>query len=126
MRTLIHAAGALLVGFAAAQGVGYAMDYVAARPKRTVLELPSDAERVVVLTRATCPYCRRLVAWLEANRVRYTAYEVTDSADGVRLFAAIGERSVPVTIVDGRRIVGFRPAVLAEMIGLEHPVDPAR
>src|SRR5688572_8610295 len=109
MRTFLSIAGAVLLGFAAAKSVGYATEFFESLPKRTTVGLPADAERVIVLTRDTCPYCKRLIAWLDANDVQYTSYDVMKSRAGMRLFSQLGESSVPVTIVDGYRIVGFKP-----------------
>lgn len=58
---------------------------------------------IKVYTTDTCPYCHALMSWLEDQDVEFEEL----SAVGVE-----GITSVPVTEIDGKRIVGFdRPAI---------------
>ena len=58
---------------------------------------------VKVYSTATCPYCHALMDWLDKIRVEYEEVDATtDKTISV----------VPVTEIDGQRIVGFdRPAI---------------
>ncbi|MBQ2660260.1 glutaredoxin family protein [Candidatus Saccharibacteria bacterium] len=58
---------------------------------------------IKVYTTTTCPYCHALMEWLDDLGVKYE--EV--SAEGIA-----GITAVPVTEINGERIVGFdRPAI---------------
>ena len=58
---------------------------------------------VKVYTTPTCAYCHALMDWLDSKGVEYVEMDATKEPD----IAA-----VPVTEIDGERIVGFdRPAI---------------
>ena len=58
---------------------------------------------VKVYTTTTCPYCHALMDWLEQQGVEYEEVDATGMADIT---------AVPVTEINGERIVGFdRPAI---------------
>lgn len=58
---------------------------------------------VKVYTTPTCAYCHALMDWLDSKGVEYIEMDATKEPD----IAA-----VPVTEIDGERIVGFdRPAI---------------
>ena len=58
---------------------------------------------VKVYTTPTCAYCHALMDWLESESIEYTEVDASKYDD---------IKSVPVTEINGRRIVGFdRPAI---------------
>lgn len=58
---------------------------------------------IKVYSTATCPYCHALMDWLDKMGVEYEEVDATNVPD----IAA-----VPVTEINGQRIVGFdRPAI---------------
>ncbi len=58
---------------------------------------------IKIYTTSTCAYCHALMDWLDDMGVEYEEVDATQHPD----IAA-----VPVTEIDGRRIVGFdRPAI---------------
>ena len=58
---------------------------------------------VKVYTTTTCPYCHALMDWLDNLGVEYEELDATKEPD---------INTVPVTEIDGQRIVGFdRPAI---------------
>lgn len=68
--------------------------------KEARTELPI---KVIVYTTPTCVYCHALMDWLESKGITYEERDATKEAD---------IKTVPVTEVDGQRIVGFdRPGV---------------
>ena len=59
--------------------------------------------KIKVYTTATCAYCHALMEWLDLQGVEY---EEVDASEVEGIVA------VPVTEIDGKRIVGFdRPAI---------------
>ena len=58
---------------------------------------------IKVYSTATCPYCHALMDWLDGMGVEYEEVDATDMED---------IDVVPVTEINGERIVGFdRPAI---------------
>lgn len=66
---------------------------------------------IKVYTTSTCAYCHALMDWLDDIGVEYEEVDATQYSD----IAA-----VPVTEIDGRRIVGFdRPAIKKALKGIK-------
>ena len=58
---------------------------------------------IKVYTTPTCAYCHALMDWLESKGVEYVEIDATKEKD---------IKTVPVTEINGERIVGFdRPAI---------------
>ena len=58
---------------------------------------------IKVYTTPTCVYCHALMDWLDSLGVKYAEKDATKEKD---------IKTVPVTEIDGQRIVGFdRPAI---------------
>lgn len=58
---------------------------------------------IKVYTTPTCAYCHALMDWLESKGIEYVEMDATKEPD---------MKTVPVTEIDGVRIVGFdRPAI---------------
>ena len=66
---------------------------------------------IKVYTTQTCPYCHALMDWLDEKGVQYEEVDAT-SMDDIAV--------VPVTEINGERIVGFdRPAIKKALKNLE-------
>ncbi len=60
-------------------------------------------KKVKIYTTPTCAYCHALMDWLDEKGVEYVEMDATKEE---------GMSAVPVTEIDGKRIVGFdRPAI---------------
>ena len=68
--------------------------------------------KITVYTTPTCAYCHALMDWLEDLGVEYVEKDATREPD---------MSTVPVTDIDGERIVGFdRPAIKKALKKLNH------
>lgn len=68
--------------------------------------------KITVYTTPTCAYCHALMDWLEDLGVEYVERDATKESD---------MNTVPVTEIDGERIVGFdRPAIKKALKKLNH------
>lgn len=66
---------------------------------------------IKVYTTPTCAYCHALMDWLESKGIDYIEMDATKEPD---------IKTVPVTDVNGERIVGFdRPAIKRTLKKLE-------
>ena len=62
---------------------------------------------IKVYTTKTCPYCHALMAWLDEQEIEYEEVDASNMPDIT---------SVPVTEINGERIIGFdRPAIKAAL-----------
>lgn len=65
--------------------------------------------KVEVYTTATCKYCPAVKSFLKENNIPFTEYDVSKDPEARnRLMNEVGERSVPVTVIDGVKVVGFK------------------
>ena len=66
---------------------------------------------IKVYTTPTCAYCHALMDWLDSKGIEYEEVDATKEA---------GITAVPVTEINGKRIVGFdRPAIKRALKALE-------
>ena len=76
----------------------------------------ADSTAVVIYTATWCPYCRQLRAFLDANDVPYTDYDVEHSFSGGMGFWTLRGRGVPVAVVGVDVIHGFDVASMKEAL----------
>jgi len=80
---------------------------------------------VTVYSTQNCPYCRMAKAFLDKQKVPYTAIDVgTDRDAAQKMIELTGQRGVPVIVVDDEVIVGFDSERLNELFGT--PVENER
>lgn len=60
--------------------------------------------------------CEKVKAWLSQAGVDFIAHNVETDIAAYDALLALGVRSVPVTVIDGRVVAGFRPDALAEAL----------
>jgi len=78
-----------------------------------ILTTPGDASvaerrpRVIMYSASWCGVCKQARRYFQANRIKFTEYDVEQSAKGGREFAKLGGRGVPVILVGKRRMNGF-------------------
>lgn len=70
-------------------------------------------ENVIVYSTPTCPWCDRLKGYLREKGVSYEERDVSRDREAARrMIELTGQRSVPVTVVGDRVIVGYDRAEL--------------
>jgi glutaredoxin len=60
--------------------------------------------------------CEKVKAWLSQAGVDFVAHNVETDMAAYDALLALGVRSVPVTVIDGRLVTGFRPEALADAL----------
>ncbi|NNM67115.1 MAG: glutaredoxin family protein [Spirochaetales bacterium] len=66
---------------------------------------------VVVYSTPSCPYCTMVKNYLKNKNVPYTEYDVSrDTRRADEMVRKSGQMGVPVVDINGRVLVGFRPA----------------
>lgn len=71
---------------------------------------------IKVYTTATCPWCHVLMEWLDEQGIEYEEVDATTIPDIT---------SVPVTEINGERIVGFDRRALKQALGKPKAKDAA-
>jgi glutaredoxin 3 len=71
-------------------------------------------------TTPTCKYCGDVKRFFDLYKVKYITYDVSKDPEArVRLMDDLGERGVPVTVVNGKKVVGFKEAELKELLNIK-------
>jgi glutaredoxin-like YruB-family protein len=75
--------------------------------------------KVKIYTTPTCPWCKKVKAFLKENKVDYSEVDVSVSDAASReMVKKSGQMSVPVTEIDGVIITGFDEAKLRSALKL--------
>lgn len=75
-------------------------------------------EPVVLYATSWCGYCQHMRTFLQENNVPFHEYDIERSAQGMQQFNALGGRGVPVMLVEGTLVKGYRPQRVAALLGL--------
>ena len=75
-----------------------------------------DSPAVIIYTTAWCPYCRQLRAFLDANDVPYSDYDIERSFSGGMGFWTLRGRGVPVAVVGTDIIHGLDIVMLKQAL----------
>ena len=72
---------------------------------------------VKVYSTPTCPFCKRVKAYLDEKKVEYENIDVSANRDAAQeMINVSGQMGVPVLDIEGRIIKGFdRDAITAEL-----------
>ena len=68
--------------------------------------------------------CEKVKAWLSHAGVPFIAQNVDQDDAAYDALVATGFRTVPVTLIAGRTIVGYQPDALAEALSALGPSSP--
>jgi glutaredoxin 3 len=77
------------------------------------------AKEVKVYSTPTCPWCKKVKQFLDANKVAYQDFDVAqDHAARDEMVKKSSQTAVPVIIIDGEIVVGFNEPVLKEKLSI--------
>ncbi len=62
---------------------------------------------VIVYSASWCGYCKASREFLKDNRIRFTEFDVENTADGAEAYEKLGRGGIPVIFVGGVEIRGF-------------------
>ena len=66
-----------------------------------------DSTQIIIYTTETCPYCRRLRAYLAEQKIAYTDRNIYKTPSGIMGFWILRGRGVPVSVVGPDIIHGY-------------------
>lgn len=76
--------------------------------------------KVTVYSTATCPWCKKVKAFLKEHKVSFTEKDVgEDTKAAQEMIAKSGQQGVPVTIIGKEIIVGFDEGKLRKALGIK-------
>ncbi len=79
----------------------------------------AKAGKVEVFVTDWCPYCRKLEAYLKANNVAYTRYNIEKNKKAAAMHQQLGGGGVPVTRIGTQVFHGFDQAQIASALNLD-------
>lgn len=66
-----------------------------------------------------CPSCKRAKAYLQANRIPFTEYDVDSNAAAEKRWRQLNPaHTIPTAVIGGTKIVGFNQAAYETALGL--------
>ena len=75
--------------------------------------------KVTVYSTPTCPWCKKVKAFLKENKVKFKSINVAkDKKSADDMMKKTGQMGVPVIEVDGKIIVGFNESKLKKTLKL--------
>ena len=75
---------------------------------------------VILYSADWCPWCQRTKMFLKENKVKFIEKNVDKNPDAAReLIEKTGQMGIPVTIVDGKSIIGYDVASLKQALKLK-------
>ena len=63
--------------------------------------------KVEVFSSDTCKYCVELKDYLKEHNVEYIEYNISRDEEARRNLIKLGYMSVPVTLINGKHVLGF-------------------
>ena len=84
---------------------------------QTALRTEIGSAPVVLLSTASCGYCRKLRGDLENWNVAYDEFDVETSDEGQRAYFLVNGRGVPILLVGDEVVHGYSPQRVRELLG---------
>lgn len=86
--------------------------------ERVIGHLRNQMPKVIIYTVPGCPRCKQVFRYMEERGIAYQEIDVI--ADNKKfakeMIVKSGQKSVPVTEIDGKIIVGYQPDVFASIL----------
>jgi glutaredoxin 3 len=80
-------------------------------------------KKVTVYSTPTCPYCNMVKSFLSEKNIEFEDVDVSaDRQKAIEMVKKSGQTGVPVTEVNGRMVVGFRPDAILKALN-STPLD---
>jgi mycoredoxin len=65
--------------------------------------------KAVLYATAWCGFCKQTRAFLTQQHISYVEYDIESSPDGLEQYKRLGGNGVPVVLIAGEVIKGYRP-----------------
>lgn len=77
---------------------------------------PDPATRVAVYGTPTCPYCRKVRAYLKERGIAFADYDLTSSPRAKEAYDKLKGVGVPLVLIGDRRIDGYNEKVIGDAL----------
>lgn len=77
----------------------------------------NKAPRITLYGTRRCSHCRQLKQWLTHHGYRFQEFDIESNPRARKAFQRLDARGVPVLLVGDRRIDGFDPKRLKQLLG---------
>ena len=78
------------------------------------------SHKVTIYTTPTCTFCHATKEFFRENNIKFTEHNVADDEKArEEMINKTGQLGVPVVDIDGKYVVGFQRAKLAELLELD-------
>ena len=72
-------------------------------------------EQVILYATEWCGYCQKARELMSENDISFYEYDIEKSDQGRQQFESVGGKGVPVLIIDGEVVKGYRPSKILEL-----------
>jgi glutaredoxin 3 len=97
------------------------LEEIREKKKRELQE--KGTRKVTVYSTPTCPYCTMVKTFLREQSIEFEDVDVSrDRQKAIYMVRKSGQSGVPVTEVNGRMVVGFRPEEILKAMNAA-PID---
>ena len=74
---------------------------------------------VEIYTTSWCKYCKKAIAFLKSNRVKFRQYDIEKDLNAAKRMKALGGTGgVPFALINGKSVYGFTPDRYRQALGL--------
>jgi glutaredoxin-like YruB-family protein len=88
-------------------------------PPAAAVQAPRRAAKVEVYTASWCGYCQQTKNYLRQHGIHFTEYDIEKDPQAARRLRQYNPRGgIPVTVIDGKPIIGYAPQAFAAALGL--------
>lgn len=77
----------------------------------------SKTPRITLYSTRRCPHCQQAKAWLRQRGLRFQEFDIERNPRAFKAFQRLGGRGVPVILVGDKRVDGFDPRRLRQLLG---------
>ena len=77
---------------------------------------PNKRATLVMYSASWCEVCAKAKDWLKTNKISFSEYDIETSKRGKSDFERFGGRRVPFFVIGRKRMVGFSPSRMKELL----------
>jgi len=75
----------------------------------------TQGEKVILYATSWCGYCAKVRELLRDNHIPYHEYDIDRSVEGHKQYKHLGGNGVPVVLINGVVVKGYRPGKILEL-----------
>ncbi|MBI5888617.1 MAG: glutaredoxin family protein [Deltaproteobacteria bacterium] len=72
-------------------------------------------KKIEIFVTSWCPYCKKLLASLDANGIAYTKYDIEKDSNARAVYKSLGGGGVPLTRIGSTTVRGNNPEAIMRL-----------